>query len=110
MRLIALGGAPLMQGFALLGFETHPEADANQVEQLLAELCAHAESALVILEQPLGRGEGKHLARARAEGVHIVLVELPPLGANPEYAPPVEALVRRVLGARALEERADEPH
>ena len=37
-RLIAMGTGPLTDGFRLIGFETVPEANSDDVETLLAEL------------------------------------------------------------------------
>lgn len=106
MRLVALVGRPLAEGFGLLGFETVPDAGAADVEQVLGDMVRARETALVVLDQALARGEGPVLARVRREGGHIVVVEVPPLEAPADYEPPVEALVRRVLGVHVLEEQA----
>ena len=34
-RLIAMGDEALVQGFALIGFETWPDADARELDELL---------------------------------------------------------------------------
>lgn len=105
MRLIAMGHAALTQGFALLGFETHPDADREMVESVLEQLLKHREKALVLLEHELARADGVYLNRVRSEGGRIVVVEVPPLHAPADYHPPVEDLVERVLGPSALEEQ-----
>ena len=104
MRLIAAGTAALVEGFALLGFETLPDADDAAVESLLAELVHGREKALVVLEHHLARGHGQFLGQLRAEGGSVVITEVPPLHAPADYHPPVEELVRRILGPSALEE------
>jgi len=103
MRLIAMGGAALAEGFALLGFETRVEATRDDVESVLAELIRTKEHALVVLEHGLARTETPNLERVRREGGRIVVTEIPPLHAPADYRPPVEDLVRRVLGSRVLE-------
>ncbi len=103
MRLIAMGEACLIEGFDLLGFETYPDADSRQVEKLLCELIGRKDKALVFLEQALADESGGCYQRIRNESGHVVLVEMPPLHAPDEYRPPVEELVRRVLGPGALD-------
>ncbi len=100
-----MGGQALTEGFALLGFETHADATPEDVERMLSALLRNKEKALVFLEHSLSHGAGPQLARVRKEGGHIVVSEVPPLQAPKDYRPPVEELVRRVLGPSALEEK-----
>jgi len=106
MRIIAMGGQALIEGFALLGCETYAKATPEDVERILAELLRDKEKALLFLEHSLSRSGGPGLERVRKEGGHIVVCEVPPLQAPEDYKPPVEALVTRVLGSSALEERS----
>lgn len=101
-RLVVLGSASLAEGFSLIGAEGYPDADQATVEQVLADLWASGDAALVLLEGHLARGEGEWLRRLRNEGGHIVVTELPPLSAPNDYAPAVDDVVRTVLGADAL--------
>lgn len=103
MRLIAMGAEALVEGFALLGFEVRMNANEEDVESVLADLIRTRESALVILEHELARSETPNLERVRREGGRIVVTEIPPLHAPADYRPPVEDLVRRVLGSQVLE-------
>jgi vacuolar-type H+-ATPase subunit F/Vma7 len=103
-RLIALGHAPLMEGFRLIGVETHAEADHETVERVLADLVRGGARALVFLEHHLARGRGPWLERVRNEGGRIVVTEIPPLSAPDSYAPAVDGLMRAILGPGALEE------
>ena len=105
MRVVALGGAALMQGFALLGAETHEDATPEDVERVLADLLRSQDQALVFVENVLVTRGGHYLDRVRREGGRIIVSEIPPLDAPESYRPPVEALVVRVVGASALEER-----
>ena len=105
MRVVALGGVALMQGFALLGAETYEDATEGDVERVLADLVRGHDQALVFVENSLVRQSGHYLDRVRREGGRIIVSEIPPLGAPENYRPPVEALVTRVLGPSALEER-----
>lgn len=103
-RLIAMGRAPLMEGFRLVGLETYPDADAATVERVLAAIALSGEHALVLLEHSLARSRGEWLERLRSEGGRVVVTEIPPLAAPGAYAPTVDALVRSVLGPGALDD------
>ena len=98
-RIVALGQASLMHGFALLGMETRADAGAADLEALLAELWHAGTHALVLVEQPLTASGGPWLARVRQEAARIVIAEIPSLHAPQTYAPAVDALVRTRLGA-----------
>lgn len=102
-RVIALGAAPLMEGFALIGFETYADADVQMVETLLEQLVRDDARALVLLEQDLARSEGPWLRRVRSEGGRIVVTELPALHQPDAYHPLVEDVVTGILGPSALE-------
>lgn len=101
-RLVVLGSAGLTSGFALIGAEVHPDADAARVEHVLEELARSGDAALVLLETYLAHGQGAWLRQLRNEGGRIVITELPPLPAPQEYAPAVDEVVHAVLGAEAL--------
>ena len=105
-RLIAMGGAELTLGFRLVGFETWPDADADDVERVLAELIDSQDQALVLLEPELARSGVPSLEQVRSEGGRIVVTEVPPLHAPHDYHPDVENVVRSVLGPGALEDIA----
>ena len=105
MRLIAVGGAALVQGFALLGAETYEDATGEDLERVLADVLRGRDQALIFGERGLVARGGRNLDRVRREGGRIIVSEIPPLDAPESYRPPVEALVTRVLGPSALEER-----
>lgn len=98
-RIVALGQAPLMHGFALLGIDTRADAAAADLEALLAELWHAGTHALILVEQPLAASGGPWLTRVRQEAARIVIAEIPSLHAPETYAPAVDALVRTRLGA-----------
>lgn len=102
-RLIAMGEAALTQGFALVGFETWPDADHETLAQVLDELVREDQRALVLLEPQLARCDCRQLHAIRAESGRIVIAEVPPLRAPLDYHPTVEELLLRTLGAHALE-------
>lgn len=103
-RLVALGHAALMEGFRLIGVETHAEANQETVERVLADLVRGGARALVFLEHHLAQGRGPWLERVRNEGGRIVVTEVPALSAPDSYAPAVDGLMRAILGPAALEE------
>ncbi|MBP7712329.1 MAG: hypothetical protein KA217_07695 [Gammaproteobacteria bacterium] len=105
MRIIAMGGAALVQGFALLGAEAFEDATREDLDRVLGDLLRSHDQALVFVESALVARGGRNLDRVRREGGRIIVSEIPALDAPESYRPPVEALVTRVLGPSALEER-----
>lgn len=105
--MIAMGSAALTQGFALVGFETWPDADVATLGRVLEELLHNGQRALVLLEPELARCDCPQLLRVRAESGRIVVAEVPALHAPEAYHPLIEDLVTSVLGAGALEEERD---
>ncbi len=101
-RMIALGSAALMEGFALIGFETHIDPSFEEIEKLMHALIRSQQAALVVIEQGLTRNPGRHLVRAQDEGGRIVITEIPELHVPEDYRSRVETLVREVLGPGAL--------
>lgn len=103
-RMIALGSAALVEGFALIGFEAYPDASPAAMEQLLGELLHQQRHALVVIEHSLARRGGRNLERAQNEGGRIVITEIPALHLPTDYHSRVESLVQSILGPTALEE------
>lgn len=102
-RMIALGSSALMEGFALIGFETCADPAPETIEDLLQELVRNQQAALVVIEQRLTRNPGRHLMRAQNEGGRIVITEIPEIGMSGSYHSRVESLVQNILGPAALE-------
>ncbi|OGS83869.1 MAG: hypothetical protein A2061_08230 [Gallionellales bacterium GWA2_59_43] len=102
-RMIALGSAALMEGFALIGFETHADPAPEAVEALMRELISNQQSALVVIEQSLALHPGRHLQHAQREGGRIVITEIPEIHLSGDYHSRVESLVLGILGPAALE-------
>jgi len=104
MRFIMMGSKALTDGFALLGFETFPDATVEVVENTLNELLKSKEKALIFLENNLSQTiSSRALLRVRSEAVGIIMTEIPPLNAPETYRPAVEELILRVLGPSALD-------
>lgn len=104
-RMIALGSAALMEGFALIGFETHVDPAPEEIERLMRDLLRTQQSALVVIEQSLAAKPGRQLLRAQNEGGRIVITEIPELHLPESYHSRVETLVQQSLGAGALESK-----
>ena len=102
-RMIALGSAALMEGFALIGFETHVDPPSESIEKLMQELLRSQQAALVVIEQSLARNPGRHLLRAQSEGGRIVITEIPEIHLSGSYHSRVENLVQTILGPTSLE-------
>jgi vacuolar-type H+-ATPase subunit F/Vma7 len=101
-RMIAMGDRPLMEGFALLGFETWPNATTEELDQLLLELLQSGQKALLLLETYLSQSQTPLLAEVRTCGGKIIVTEVPSINACQNYHPFVEDLVVKVLGKHAL--------
>ena len=104
-RLIAMGSSPLMQGFALIGFETWPEADEATLERVLTELLRERQRALVLLEPKLARCECAALRVVLTQGGRIVVSEIPPLNAPEDYRPALDGLLAGTVQGGAQEKR-----
>ena len=102
-RMIALGSAALMEGIALIGFETHVDPSPEDIDGLMRDLLHTQQAALVVIEQQLTANPGRHLLRAQNEGGRIVITEIPELRQPENYHSRVETLVQQALGAAALE-------
>ena len=103
MRLVALGSPALIEGFALIGFETLPDSDSGNLERLLDQLAADRESAFLVIEHQLAEGNRSLLEQAHCRLPEVVIAEVPPLHAPKDYEPAIETMVRKLLGASALE-------
>lgn len=101
-RMIAMGSAAVTEGFALIGFETWPDASESDLAEVLGGLIKRREKALVLLEPDLARCQCEELQKVLNEGGRIVVTEVPPLHAPGEYHPAVEDLVMSILGPSAL--------
>lgn len=102
-RLIAMGSSPLMQGFALIGFETWPDADEETLERVLTELLRERHRALVLLEPELARCDCSALRVVLTEGGRIVVSEIPPLNAPGDYKPALDELLASTVQSGAQE-------
>lgn len=102
-RLIAMGSAALVEGFALIGFETFPDVSEERLEEILLQVERFNDQALIFLESDLARCDCAVLDRIRTQYVRVVVVEIPELHAPESYQPEVEELVRSVLGPSALD-------
>jgi vacuolar-type H+-ATPase subunit F/Vma7 len=104
-RMIALGSAALMEGFALIGFETYVDPASETVEKLMQELLHKQHAALVVIEQSLTKNPGRQLLRAQNEGGRIVITEIPEIHLSANYHSRVENLVQSLLGPTSMETR-----
>jgi vacuolar-type H+-ATPase subunit F/Vma7 len=102
-RMIALGSPALMDGFALIGFETYADPAPETIEKLMQELLHNQQAALVVIEQSLARNPGRYLLRAQRESGRIVITEIPEIHLSGNYHSRVESLVQNALGPASLE-------
>ncbi len=104
MRVLAMGHSALMDGFALLGIETWPDATLQDVEQELKQLLRSKERAMIYLQSDLAQADNALLQMIRNEGGDILISEIPDLLSAQQYQAPVDQLIARVLGANAAQE------
>ncbi len=102
-RMIAMGGRPLMEGFAILGFETWPNASIEDLDKLLLQLIQSGHKAFLLLETYLSQSQSSILTKVRTHGGKIIVTELPAINDAHNFHPFVEDLVIQVLGHQALE-------
>lgn len=103
VRMLTLGSAALTDGFALIGFETYPDADAELLNKVLEELVQQRVRALVLVEPGLCSNPSALLQRLRVEGGQILITEIPPLKMPQDYHSDIDELLRSVLGNAVLE-------
>lgn len=104
VRMLALGSAALMDGFALLGFETYPDADSEMLNGVLNDLLKEKSRALVLVEPNLCDRPSPLLQKLRVEGGQILITEIPPLQSPQHYQSDIDDLLHSVLGSEALED------
>ena len=105
MKIIALGSAALMDGFALLGIETHADLAPAEIDELLSGLVRRRERALIYLQQDLMTDDIPMIRQLRSQGGAILICEIPSLQDAGDYRPQVDHLIKRVLGASVLEKQ-----
>ena len=101
-RLIFMGGAPLTDGFRLIGFETWAEPTAEQVEKVVRELINKRQNALLVIDQDLAASGIPILDQVRKEGGHIVVTMVPPLQRPEHFRLPIDDRLTSMLGAPKL--------
>ena len=105
-RIIAMGSALLMEGFALVGVETWPDAEPTDVRSLIDELLRERKPAVILLASELMREAGAAQAGVGSGSEHIIVAEIPSLQAAQGDRPAVERLIREMLGPGALTRNA----
>ena len=103
-RMVFAGERALADGFALIGFETLPDADPDQLEALLATLIRNRDSAFVVVDHDLARSGSRLLARVNADGGRILVAEVPPLSRPQELHIDLDAQIRVLLGGKPLDD------
>ncbi len=78
-RLIFMGSTSLANGFRLIGFETRPDPDLQEIEQLFSELLSERQHASIVIDHSLEKLDSKLIRQIRNEGGRIVLSEVPSL-------------------------------
>ena len=103
MRIMAIGNQALMDGFALLGIETHIDPDSEQMDSLLADIAASGERTLIYLQQDLQQWQLPRLEHLRREGGSVLISEIPSLHEPHNRQASLDDLIKRFIGPSALE-------
>lgn len=103
-RMLFLGERALAEGFALIGFETWPDASVAQLDTLLEQLRQQRTSAFVIIDQHLAGGGSRLLPLVNDEGGRIMVAEVPPLANPQDFRLDIDEQVKALLGGQSLED------
>jgi vacuolar-type H+-ATPase subunit F/Vma7 len=101
-RMIFLGADSLADGFRLIGFETHANPSADDVDQLFRTLRHSRDKAFVVVDEAVMRSGAGNLARVRREGGRIVVVAVPPLAGPVELESEVADRLQAMFGSSSL--------
>lgn len=104
MKILAMGNSALMDGFSLLGIKTYVDESADTINTVLTELKRNQQRVLIFMQQDLINADIPMVKQLRQSGGSILICEIPNLHDADDYQPAVETLIKRVLGASALEE------
>jgi len=103
-RLLFLGEQALAQGFALIGFETWPDASVAQLDEVLNSLRHEPRGAFVVIDQQLAAADSQLLPRIAAEGRHVVVIEVPSLADPQGFHLDIDDQVQALLGEQRVED------
>lgn len=92
-----------MDGFSLLGIDTYVDESTDVINKVLSDLKRNQQRALIFMQQDLINADMPVVKELRESGGSILICEIPNLHEADNYQPAVEKLIRRVLGASALE-------
>ena len=103
-RMCFLGDQALAEGFALIGFETMPNATSSDLDELLGELLRQRANAFVVIDQELAGAGSRLLRRVYDEGGRIVVAEVPRLSDPEGLRLEIDEQVRLLIGGQRLED------
>ena len=102
-RMLFLGEDRLADGFRLIGFETYPNPDPQDVDRILRDLQRQREKAVVVVDEAVMSQDIPNLRRVRREGGRIVVIAVPALNAPPKLTSEVAARLAALFGAATLQ-------
>lgn len=97
-RMLFLGDGRLADGFRLIGFEAHADPEPREIERIVRELVRARHKALLIVDERMMQEDIPSLRRVRREGGRIVLIAVPPLGAEPRLSSEVAERLSALFG------------
>lgn len=102
-RMLFLGEDRLADGFRLIGFETYPNPDPQDVDRILRDLQRQREKAFVVVDEAVMSQDIPNLRRVRREGGRIVVIAVPALNVPPKLTSEVAARLAALFGAATLQ-------
>jgi len=97
-RMIFLGESALVDGFQLIGFETHADPTLEEIDRVLRGLEEGGEKAFVVIGVACTAQESAAYRRLRGEGGRVVIAKVPPLANPTGFQCEVDQRVRMLLG------------
>ncbi len=101
-RMLFLGEHSLADGFRLIGFETHRDPNAADVDRIFRDLLRNRERAFVVVDETVLRLDSPNLKQARGEGGRIVVIAVPALNAPTRLSSDVAERLGALFGAATL--------
>jgi vacuolar-type H+-ATPase subunit F/Vma7 len=98
-RMLFLGDDSLADGFRLIGFETFPNPEPEEVDRIFRELQRGRENAFVVVDDRIMQSEVSGLREVRREGGRIVVAAVPALKEPPRLASDVADRLRAMFGS-----------
>ena len=97
-RMLFFGQSVLADGYALVGFETWPDADKKVMEQELLAIHNRRENAFVIIDASIDVSNSSVLSTIKRESGRILIIEVPELSSPESFSIDTDDRVGMLMG------------